>query len=375
MLHWVLLTGEYPPERGGVADYSGQLAAGLRAAGDEVTIWAPGYSLPDHWGRRSFRKLQADMRAGEGGGARWLIQYVPHAYGKRAMNYRFCRWVYARRQLHPWVMFHEVAYPREAGQGWRLRLLAEVTRRMARQLQRASARSFISNQRWDLTLEEMAPGTVARQWLPVPSNLPDTVAAERVAALRHKYGNERGAILASFCPHSPFARAHLTSAAKALLAVDRGRTLLLVGAGSDELRRAIAAAAPKMAAQVHSVGYAMGAEAAEHLAAADLLLQLYADGVSGRRGSVMAGLALGRPVLTNEGASTEALWRDSRAVALTTPGDLVPTVELWLGDAAERAALGRAGREFYTAHFSIEHTINALRKAALDERLRKKEPA
>jgi len=354
-----------------VADYTAQLAAGLRAAGDEVAIWAPGHSLPDHWGWRSLRTLDRVLRAGPERNAQWLIQYVPHAYGRRAMNYRFCRWVERQRALRPWVMFHEVAYPREAGQGWRLRLLAMVTGRMAGNLQRSSARSFVSTERWDATLEALAPGTAARQWLPVPSNVPGDAAADRVMALRQQYGGSRGTILATFCAHGRFAQTYLISAARALLAADRSRTLLLVGLGSDTLRHALLAEAPQIAGQVHSVGYAEGARAAEHLAAADLLLQLYPDGISGRRSSAMAGLALGRPLLTNEGASTERLWRTSHAVALTEPGELTAAAERWLSDADGRAALGRAGRELYRAHFSMAHTITALRAAAHEERQRK----
>src|SRR5258706_15654719 len=41
---WVLITGEYPPEPGGVSDYSRLVARGLAAAGDEVHVWAPAAS-------------------------------------------------------------------------------------------------------------------------------------------------------------------------------------------------------------------------------------------------------------------------------------------------------------------------------------------
>ncbi len=38
-LNWHLITCEYPPQFGGVSDYSGQVASGLRAAGADVSVW------------------------------------------------------------------------------------------------------------------------------------------------------------------------------------------------------------------------------------------------------------------------------------------------------------------------------------------------
>ena len=35
---WQVITGEYPPQPGGVGDYTAQVAAGLAAAGDEVHV-------------------------------------------------------------------------------------------------------------------------------------------------------------------------------------------------------------------------------------------------------------------------------------------------------------------------------------------------
>ena len=39
---WHIVTGEYPPARGGVSDYTFAIANGLASAGDEVNVWCPG---------------------------------------------------------------------------------------------------------------------------------------------------------------------------------------------------------------------------------------------------------------------------------------------------------------------------------------------
>ena len=41
LMQWHILTGEYPPQPGGVSDYTRMVAEGLAAAGDEVVVWAP----------------------------------------------------------------------------------------------------------------------------------------------------------------------------------------------------------------------------------------------------------------------------------------------------------------------------------------------
>src|ERR1039458_7660687 len=101
MSSWHLITGEYPPELGGVADYSRLVARGLSAAGDEVLVTAP-FSvasgvddrgvevrrLGDHFGIRGLAQLERLLGARRGD--RILVQYVPHAFGMRAMNLSFC---------------------------------------------------------------------------------------------------------------------------------------------------------------------------------------------------------------------------------------------------------------------------------------------
>ena len=45
---WAVLTGEYPPQPGGVSDYTRLVAEGLAAVGDEVAVYAPPQGLgPD----------------------------------------------------------------------------------------------------------------------------------------------------------------------------------------------------------------------------------------------------------------------------------------------------------------------------------------
>ncbi|HUX68204.1 MAG TPA: glycosyltransferase [Terriglobales bacterium] len=365
---WALITGEYPPAAGGVADYTAQLAAALAAAGDEVHVFAPGpiapsaavhtHPLPGRFGRRARRQIERELAALPP--AQWLIQYVPHAYGRKAMNLGFAAWVARQRAARPWVMFHEVAV--RAGEGGRARhrLLAWATQRMARQLRRAAARSFVSTLQWDEWLRALAPGAPPSEWLPVPSNLPTAISPAEVAAARAACAPATE-LVGCFSRFDDFTRARLRPVLAALLQRQPHRAALLVGPGGERLREEIAAAAPALRPRLHAPGRLPAPAAAAHLAALDLALQPYPDGISGRRGTAMAGLALGRCLLTEAGPATEPLWSSSGAVALAPPADFAAAAEALLADSARRRQLGDAARQLYQAHFALENTVRRLR--------------
>ena len=171
-VHWAILTGEYPPQTGGVADYTRQVALALAAAGDRVDVFAPPgdtrteidnpginvHRLPDHFGPHGLAAL--DRTLGRIKADRLLIQYVPHAYGWKAMNLPFAIWVATSACTRPrtctWVMFHEVAFPFH----WRPlthALLSVVTRTMARLIAGAAERVFSSIASWGREIRRFCP--------------------------------------------------------------------------------------------------------------------------------------------------------------------------------------------------------------------------
>lgn len=377
-LRWALITGEYPPAEGGVADYTALLAEALAASGDEVHVFAPGplaasagvqpHALPGHFGRRGLRHLQTELA--RLAGAQWLIQYVPHAYGRKAMNLGFSAWVARQRARRPWVMFHEVATRAEPGAPLRHHLLAWATQRMARQLQQAAARSFVSIPAWGTWLAALAPGTAPAAWLPVPSNLPTVASPETVAAARAAMGTDTGELIGCFSRFDADTRGRLRPALAALLERGSRRVAMLVGPGGEQLVEEIAATAPSLRPRLHATGRLTAAAAAAHLAAADLLVQPYRDGISTRRGTAMAGMALGGCLLSETGAATEPVWQGSGAVALVVRGDggeMVAAAEALLGDAERRRALGTAAQRLYQEQFALAHTVHKLRAWARAE--------
>ena len=104
-------------------------------------------------------------------------------------------------------------------------------------------------------------------------------------------------------------------------------------------------------------------EVACHLAACDVVLQPYPDGVTGRRSSLMSPLALGRPIVTTTGHLTEPFWQDTNAVVLVPAGsgdNLARAVQDLLDDPSRRQQLGTNAMELYRQRFALQHTIDAL---------------
>jgi glycosyltransferase involved in cell wall biosynthesis len=382
-MHWIILTGEYPPQPGGVSDYTRLVAQGLAQAGDEVHVWAPRvvpgagpepdaggvrvHRLPGCYGPRSLWQLHRALRQAPPE-ARLLVQYVPQAYGWDTMNVGFSAWLAVtggRRALD--IMFHEVAVDWE--RGWptprRLRRQSHAiaTHVMAWLAVRSARRVFMSIPGWESILRPMAAGRKL-QWLPIPSTMPAQAPADRVAGVRATLlaGSGAGKLVGHFGTFG----GHIADALRTIIpaaakSVPHAK-FLLVGRGSLAFAQELARQFPEIASAVQAAGSLEPDAVAEHLAACDLLVQPYIDGVSTRRTSAMAGLALGLPILTTTGELTEPVWADSRAVRLASSSDdLVRQIGPLLDDAATLAELRLRAAALYRERFALARTLAILR--------------
>ncbi|RKH36666.1 hypothetical protein D7X12_32395 [Corallococcus sicarius] len=367
---WHLLSGEYPPIAGGVADYTRLIAGALVKAGEQVHVWAPGpagvvtedgvtvHRAPGRFSPGDLRTLSRELDACPGP-RRLLLQYVPHALGLKAMNVPFCAWFAARRKDERQVMFHEVVYPWSLQAPWRHHVLAAATRVMLRLVAESADRSFVSIPTWADHLSARARQRT--EWRPVPSNLPTEVST--VEVLRARATLPEGPVVGHFGTYGSAIVGPLESVLVSVLRADPRRQGLLLGRGSRAFLEAVARQRPDVAARLHARDALAPGEAAAYLRVCDVLVQPYPDGVSTRRGSAMAGLALGVPVITNTGHLTEPLWRELLPVALvegTTPSALVEATEHLLAQEDARRALREHAVHVYREHFALERTVEAL---------------
>jgi hypothetical protein len=96
------------------------------------------------------------------------------------------------------------------------------------------------------------------------------------------------------------------------------------------------------------------------------MIQPYPDGLTARRGSALAPLAHGRPIVTNASGPTEPLWSETESVVLAelTPQAFLEAVRRLETDPAERARVGAAAREVYQRYFEPAHMVETIVKHA-----------
>jgi glycosyltransferase involved in cell wall biosynthesis len=394
-----LLSAEYPPAPGGVGDYTRRLASALVARGHQVSIftildsplqgtrfWILDCSHPSYnpkskivnpksdWGWRSWAAVIAALDAVRPDVLH--IQYQTGAYDMHpAINFPPWR----LRQLgragagRPAVAVtaHDLLPPYLFPKAGPLR--AWVTRRI---LADADA-AIVTNQEDYVALSGAGRGALGRPaQRPAPSLIPlgSNIAVAPPegydrAAWRARLGVAADETLVAF-----FGLLSRTKGVDTLLDALEGLPasvrLLLVGGESPApqdrdyggaVRRRIAAGA--LGARVQITGHCAEEEVSAHLLAADIAALPFADGASFRRGSLLAALAHGLPVITTLKAKRQTLnaeafsvqrsafsvqpLQDGEHALLVPPGDaaaLAGAIARLAEDAALRARLGEGGR-------------------------------
>jgi len=358
-LRWHILTGEYPPEIGGVAGYTAQLATALANAGDAVTVWTPGSTLPDRFGPRSEAVLYPALRQEPG---IVLLQYVPNALGARGMNLRFCRWLRdrGREGMDVRVMFHEPYFYFTASRPWR-NVLAAVQRVMARALLDASRTAYVSTESWRHYLTPRRG--MSLEVLPIPSNIPPA-AAPTPDTYRGAIAPGGGPIAGHFGTYGDDVADELVRVLPGVAQLCPAARFAFIGRGSREFLSRLGETHPDLPERSWASGALDTTDVSCALRACDVLVQPYPDGITTRRTSAMAGLQHGVPTVTTNGDLTEPIWADSKAVALAPVADasaFAAAVAALLDDNAAARALGRRGADAYARHFSLERTLAVLR--------------
>ncbi len=382
---WAILTGEYPPNVGGVSDYTRLIARGLAEAGDEVHVFAPRnephnltvtaddagvqmHWLVDHFGSEGRQQLMHELSRLPRG-CRVLVQYVPQAFGYRGMNVAFCLMLrnLARAGVQIWVMFHEVMFPIDRRQSVRHNFLGLITRIMAKTVARSASQIFVTIPRWRQIVEELAPGKPIT-WLPVPSNMGDERHSNLAQKARESLtrGDPSIQIIGHFGSCDGWIGGMLSETLAVILGANSNRRALLIGRGSREFAAAFSAAHQTLLDRIIATGEIDGEEAAIQIAACDVLVQPYPDGVSCRRSSAIAGLALGTAIVTSSGELTEDIWQKSGAVFLapdTLAETMIAEAERALGDKDRRAKTIARGKQLYHDRFHWQRTVDALRSS------------
>jgi hypothetical protein len=376
-LTWVILTPEYPPDAGGVADHSRQVAHLLAAGGQRVLVAARGHGpandghdghdvrvvrFPEGLGIKGLARLAQILKA-IAGPLHLLLAHVPTSFGYRGMNLAIPIWLWTGipPETTVDVLFHEVATP------WtrsplRWNAVAAVNRLAASMLIRRADRIFVSTASWKPALRRLGAGDRTITRLPIMSPLPTQADPRRLLQIRENLlGSQATKLVGHFGTSvGPAAALHTRAFGKVVQLP--GVACLFIGKDSKQFAGALERLHPWAVGRIHGAGALEAQDAADHLAACDLALQPYPDGITLRRTSAMAALALGVPTVTNEGRLTEPVWRATEAAVLTQEEQIAETVAHLLEREDQRKAVGEEGRAFYNVHCSPAATLEILQE-------------
>ncbi len=352
-----LVTAEFPPDQGGVGDFTLRLAEALAALGHEAHVLTgrrnTQYALPSSlvvhrtvrgWGWGCWRQVLAATR-----GLDVLnVQYQAAAYGMHpAIN------LLPRRRPQPIVVtFHDLRVPYLFPKAGPLRW--QVVRLLARRADGV----IVTNQGDFLRMEqEVSPDRLAL--IPIGSNiLPSPPPGYERETERAAWGVGPDDLLLGYFGFLNESKGGEELIQTLALLVERGveAHLLMIGGrvgSSDPTNRAYAERVERLIAElgleerVHWTGYTRPEAVSAGLLAADVCVLPYRDGVSFRRGTLHACLAHGRPVVTTRPAIPLPEVRDGENMLLAEPRDpagLAGAVMRLAADPALRARLEEGAR-------------------------------
>jgi glycosyltransferase involved in cell wall biosynthesis len=278
-----------------------------------------------------------------------FLQYNPFSYGRWGV----APWLPVQlRRLHRGsgvrvlVMVHEafVAPLRS-----RHHLLRAAQRLQLRAILREADLAYCSTTSVLADVRSLDPMVEARH-LAVGSNLPDRRGDRDSVRVRLGVEDD-GIVVAAFGTNHPARMMDwVSAAANAVVRSGRPTTLLNLGAGAP------APDATEAAVRVISPGMLEEGELASLLAASDVFVAPFTDGISTRRTTIMAALQHEIAVVGTRGPNTDAVFERSPDAVLLVDGGVqdafADAVARLVDDADGRARRARAGRRLFDQHFA-----------------------
>ena len=346
MYHVALLCSESPGRIDAIRSYSLRLAAALRDRAEvsaDVHLRTPSgrWRRADSESEMSSKLLTRQLAPYDA----IVLQYNPFMYGR----WGFAPWLppmlarLRRRRARPVLalMVHEPYVPMVS---WRWTLMGLWQRAQLEALRIDADVVFSSIEAWCEMLARRKPSRPTLH-LPVGANLPDKREARPL--IRGRLGLDEDAfVLAAFGTANPSRHLDYIVASANSVAQSMGSAVLF-NLGADAPR--LSGLSP--AVQLHEPGSLPEDDLAAWMAAADLFLAPFVDGVSTRRGSMMAALQHGLPIVGTAGPLTDDVLRDATHALRLTPvdrGDAFVEAACQLAhDAEDRQRLARAARALY----------------------------
>ena len=297
-------------------------------------------------GLRQLSKQAVDFQNGL-----FLLQYTALAWSKRGFPSRAVRIVkYLKaRKARCGVVFHDAdAY---AGNRWIDRVRRAVQLSVMRRLLKLSTVSIFTVPREKLSWVPRSARNVV--FIPVGANLP---APEK--AWNEKKESADGvplvAIFSITGGHSTAREVSEISAAVEFAAKQLGPLRVVVfGRNSDVGAKSLKIALAGLPVEVTAMGLIPAEKVVQVLGSSDVLLFVRGP-ISSRRGSAIAGIACGLPVIAHQGSETAHPITDAGVVLVSgdDPAALGPALLRVLSDHNYRASLAERSRNAQNCYFS-----------------------
>ncbi len=367
-----LISGEYPPMQGGVADFTRTLGRAFVGAGHEVFVLTgrDGVGRGDrgihvsadvtNWNRACLRMVR--RWATERELAVVNLQYQTAAYQMAGMIHLLPRLI---GQTPLVVTFHDLRVP------YLFPKAGPIRDRAVLALARGADAAIVTNPEDEQTLSK-AGGVGRLRRIPIGSSiggqLPDHFDR---TGWRDRIGVAPGETLVGY-----FGFLNRSKGVETLLYAlarlrEQGRAcwLVMVGGRTGDSDPTNVAYAQEIEALIEHLGlvervmwtgYLEPSEVSAYLACCDLCALPYEDGASLRRSSLMAALENGCAIVTTRPVVTTPELRDGENACLVSPGDvdgLAAAIANLAGDRALRLALGAGARRLYQA-FAWENIVD-----------------
>ncbi len=351
-----LISGEYPPQQGGVGDFTRELARALMAAGHEAQV-VTGCTRQDarsgmqeegivvqraigSWGMRCWGQMAEVVRREQFDVLN--MQYEPAAYAMQVgVNFLPSPWVRRSIKVPIVTTFHDLLVPYLFPKAGPLRW--KVVEYLARHsdaiiVTNEEDHSHLSN--LPVSLRYPAERAAWRQPLtsnlhtiPIGSNIRpvDVSEPDRLAERAH-WGIQPAEFLLGYFGFLNLSKGggDLMQAFKVLLDVGLPVKLVLIGGrtgSSDPTNTEYAAQVEHLIEmlgvkeRVIATGYLDAAAVSRALRACDVMVLPYVDGASLRRGSLLAAIAHGKAIVTTEPRYPIAGLKHEESVLYVPPND------------------------------------------------------
>ncbi len=338
------ITGEYPPQQGGVGDFTRELAQAVNTSGHTAQVITGGthaavaaqqedgvtiQRVISSWGMKCWaeiaevaRRQQLDVLN---------IQYEPAAYAMH-IGVNFLPSAWARRQIKLPIIttFHDLLVPYLFPKAGPLRW------RVVEYLARRSEAVIVTNEEDRVRLSAFIPNLHV---IPIGSNIDPSTAGEfDRAAVRARWGIRPGEKLVGYFGFLNLSKggSDLMQALKILRDRDVPVKLLLIGGrtGSSDPSNAEYAAqvegmidALGVRDRVIATGYLEPRAVSQALSICDVMVLPYVDGASLRRGSLLAAIAHGKAIVTTEPRYPIEGLKPEDSVLYVRPGNALALAE------------------------------------------------